>query len=66
MLFQKKNESTIVKEKITKTDSIITDSDKPGFTYDLIETKKVPVGDTVLFREWTGLAKKQLQFIVIK
>ena len=46
-----KKESTSIKN----TDSIITDSDKTGFIGDLIETQKVPKGDTVLFRNWQVL-----------
>lgn len=50
----KKNKSTIIKQQVTNSDSIVTNSLKPNFIYDLIETKKVPVGDTILFRNWSA------------
>lgn len=53
-------ESTTVAKKGFNKDSIITDSENPNFIYDLIETQKVSVGDTVLFREWKGLVKKPI------
>lgn len=48
----KRIDSTVGNEKVTKNDSIITDSDKPGFIGNLIETQKVAKGDTILFRNW--------------
>jgi hypothetical protein len=60
VLNSKKSETIVAKEKVNKLDSIITDSNDPNFIYDLIMTQKVSIGDTVLFREWTGLAKKTI------
>jgi hypothetical protein len=60
ILNSKKNEITVAKAKVNKADSIITDSNDPNFIYDLIMTQKVSIGDTVLFREWSGLAKKTI------
>lgn len=60
ILNSKKNEVTGAKEKVNKVDSIITDSNDPNFIYDLIETQKVPIVDTVLFREWNGLENKPI------
>jgi hypothetical protein len=54
----KKNESIIIKEQVTVSDLIITNSLDPGFDGDLIKTKKVAKRDTILFREWTNFMNK--------
>ena len=67
----KKNEFKIIEKKGINKKSIITDSENQNFIYDLIETQKVSIGDTILFREWKGLVKKpvtiydnEIKFIV--
>jgi tetratricopeptide (TPR) repeat protein len=54
----KKNESITIKEQVTGSDLIITNSLDPGFDEDLIKTKKVAKGDTILFREWANAVSK--------
>ncbi|MBE8725811.1 hypothetical protein [Flavobacterium hungaricum] len=44
--------------QIISSDSIIKNSLEHGFDEDLIKTKKVAKGDTILFREWANLIIK--------
>ena len=46
--------------KTIDSSSIITNSLDPNFDGDLIKTKKVAKGDTILFREWGNLKNKPI------